>query len=56
MTLGFPYFDMKLQVFIHGIDIIKNVLHYPGDNAHCICVMKITLQIEKKHIQFIYVI
>lgn len=48
MKLALTYFDMKLQVFIHGIDIVKDVLHYPGDDAHCICVMEITLQIEKK--------
>lgn len=46
--LVLTYFDMKFQVFIHGIDIVEDVLHYPGDDAHCICVMEIPLQFEKK--------
>lgn len=41
------YFDMKLQVFIHGIDVVEDVLNYPGDDAHRICVMEVPLQIEK---------
>lgn len=28
------YFDMKLQVFVHGIDVVEDVLHYPGDDSH----------------------
>jgi len=43
------YFDMKLQVFIHGIDVVEDVLHYPGDDSHCICVMKITLKSHSKY-------
>lgn len=38
------YFDMKLQVFVHGIDVVEDVLNYPGDDAHCICVMEIPLK------------
>lgn len=38
------YFDMKLQVFIHGVDVVEYILHYPGDDAHWICVMEIPLK------------
>lgn len=34
---------MKLQVFVHGVDIVEDILHYPGDDAHSICVMEIPL-------------
>lgn len=44
----YTYFDMKLQVFIHGIDVVEDILHYPGDDAHCICVMKIPLHTDSK--------
>lgn len=39
-------FDMKLQVFIHGIDVVEDVLNYPGDDAHSIRVMEVPLQTE----------
>lgn len=42
------YFDMKLQVFVHGIDVVEDVLHYPGDDAHCICVVEVPLQTQSK--------
>lgn len=43
------HFDMKLQVFIHGIDVVKDILHYPGDDAHWICVMEIPLHTERQN-------
>lgn len=39
---------MKLQVFVHGIDVVEDILHYPGDDAHCICVMEVPLQAERQ--------
>lgn len=53
-------FDMKLQVFIHGVDVVEDVLHYPGDDTHTVCVVEIPLRIqhkltaEKKMGKFIY--
>lgn len=35
---------MKLQVFIHRIYVVKDVLHYPGDDSHRVCVMEISLR------------
>lgn len=49
-TVLSTYFDMKLQIFVHGVDVIKDVLHYPGDDAHCVCVMEVPLQTDKKKI------
>lgn len=40
---AWSHFDVKLQVFIHGIDVVKDVLHYPGDDSHRVCVMEISL-------------
>lgn len=40
------YFNVELQIFIHWVNVVKDVLHYSGNNSHCICVMKISL--EKK--------
>lgn len=44
--LPFTHFNMKLQVFIHGIDVVEDVLYYPGDDAHWVCVMEIPLKWE----------
>lgn len=41
-------FDMKLQVFIHGVDVVEDVLHYPGDDTHTVCVVEIPLRIQHK--------
>lgn len=35
---------MELQVFIHGVDVVEDILNYPGDDAHCIRVMEIPLR------------
>lgn len=37
------HFDMKLQVFVHRIYVVKDVLHYPGDDSHRVCVMEVPL-------------
>lgn len=42
--LALTHFDVKLQVFIHRIYVVKNVLHYPGDDSHRVCVMEISLR------------
>lgn len=34
---------MKLKILIHGVNIIKNILHYSWNNAHSIWVMKFPL-------------
>lgn len=44
------HFDMKLQVFIHGIDVVKDILHYPGDDTHWICVMEVSLHRQSQTI------
>lgn len=41
---------MKLQVFIHRIDVVKDVLHYPGDDSHCVCVMEVSLRRQKQSV------
>ena len=38
------YLDMELQVLIHGVDVVEDVLDNPGDDAHPICVMEVTLK------------
>lgn len=38
------YFDVELQIFIHRVNVVKDVLYYSGNNSHCICVMKISLE------------
>lgn len=38
---------MKLQVFIHGIDVVEDILHYSGDDTHCVCVMEIPLHAHR---------
>lgn len=42
------HFDMKLQVFIHRIDVVEDILHYSGNDTHCVCVMKIPLKACKQ--------
>lgn len=37
------YFDMKLQVLIHGINVVEDVLNNPGDDSHQLWVMKVPL-------------
>jgi len=44
LPIATTHFDMKLQVLIHGIDVVEDVLNYPGDDAHPIRVMEIPLQ------------
>lgn len=39
---------MKLQVFIHRIYVVKDVLHYPGDDSHRVCVMEISLRQRRR--------
>lgn len=34
---------MKLQVFIHRIDVVEDILHYSGNDTHWVCVMEIPL-------------
>lgn len=34
---------MKLKILVHGVNIIKNILHYSWNNAHSIWVMKLPL-------------
>jgi len=38
------YFDMKLQVLIHGVNVVEDVLNYPGDDAHHVWVMEDPLE------------
>ena len=38
------YLDMELQVLIHGVDVVEDVLDDPGDDTHSICVMEVTLK------------
>lgn len=38
---------MKFQVFIHGIDVVEDILHYSGDDTHCVCVMEIPLHAHR---------
>lgn len=42
------HFDMKLQVFIHGIDVVEDILHYSGNDTHWVCVMEIPLNTHKQ--------
>ena len=42
-VLTSTYLDVELQVLVHGIDVVKDVMHYPGDDPHSICVMEVTL-------------
>lgn len=37
------YLDVKLQVFIHGIDMVEDVMCDPWYNAHELRVMKLSL-------------
>lgn len=37
------YFDVKLQVLIHGINIIKDVSHDPGNDSHHVTIVEIAL-------------
>ena len=37
------YFDMKLQVLIHGVNVVEDVLNNPGDDSHHVWVMKFPL-------------
>lgn len=39
---------MKLQVFIHGIDVVEDILHYSGNDTHWVCVMEIPLNTHKQ--------
>ena len=37
------YLDMELQVLIHGVDVVEDVLDNPGDDAHTILIMEVPL-------------
>lgn len=42
--------DVKLQVFVHGIDVVKDVVCDPRDDPHELWVMQLPLVGEKcKH-------
>lgn len=44
---------MKLKILIHGVNIIKNILHYSWNNTHSIWVMKLPLNRKRYNKQFI---
>lgn len=46
MTL--TYLDVKLQVFIHGIYMVKDVVCNPWDDPHELRVMQLPL-VKEKH-------
>lgn len=39
----FPYFNMKLQVLIHGINVVEDILNNSGNNSHHAWVMEFPL-------------
>lgn len=46
------YLDVKLQVLIHGVDMVKDVVCNPGDDPHELRVMQLPLVSERyKHRQ-----
>lgn len=47
LDLNGTYLDMKLQVFIHGINMVKDVVRDPRDNPHELRVMQLPLVGEK---------
>lgn len=44
----FPYFNMKLQVLIHGINVVEDILNNSGNNSHHAWVMEFPLPVHKK--------
>lgn len=42
----FNYLYMKLQVLIHGVDVVKYILNYSGNNSHSIWIMQLPLKIK----------
>lgn len=40
---GKTYFDMKLQVLVHGINVVEDVLNNPGNDSHHFWVMEFPL-------------
>ena len=38
------YFDVELQVLVHGVDVVEDVLHDPWDDAHVVCVVQQALE------------
>lgn len=41
------YLDVKLQVLVHGIDVVKDVVRDPWDDSHELRVMELPLVGEK---------
>lgn len=44
----FPYFNMELQVLIHGINVVEDILNNSGNNSHHAWVMELPLSVHKK--------
>lgn len=42
-TVSVTYLDEELQIFIHGEDMVKNILSNPGNDAHVLGVVQFTL-------------
>ncbi len=38
------YFDVKLQVLIHGVNVVEDVLDNSGNDSHHVRVMEFSLQ------------
>ena len=40
--------DVELQVLVHGVDVVEDVLHDPGDDSHGVCVMEQSLKTRRR--------
>lgn len=40
---------MELQVLVHGINVVEDVLADPGDHAHHVGVLKFPLSVDRKY-------
>lgn len=44
LALDSTYFDVELQVLIHGINVVEDVLHNSGDDSHHVLVVEFPLR------------